>query len=316
LAIKLFFLTPDTNKPWGSSLMRGNQLCEIAERHLGDRFECATMEMPLTGKRQPKRGLNALHQIAWMATCPRDAIYFVTKQCLERLHPVSAEILNWRARGVLFDYVDADMATVPMHGTDIHLCASYTQYHYMTREQRHVLPASVALLLHGYDNRLQSCAPTTGAAHAVYWGALENTRIPPALADKIFLISGATGPSADIMHTLSRYRLHYGIRTTSMASRKTIFKPLTKAANAAACGANIIINRDAHDAVDLLGTDYPYLVDAGDDDNIVKVFEHAREGVDGPNWVKARSAMDDLAAQLSPESTARQLRLILRPLAE
>jgi hypothetical protein len=101
-----------------------------------------------------------------------------------------------------------------------------------------------------------------------------------------------------------------------MASRKTIFKPLTKAANAAACGANIIINRDAHDAVDLLGTDYPYLVDAGDDDNIVKVFEHAREGVDGPNWVKARSAMDDLAAQLSPESTARQLRLILRPLAE
>ena len=130
------------------------------------------------------------------------------------------------------------------------------------------------------------------------------------------MISGAAEPSADIMHTLSKYRLHYGVRTTSMDSEKIIFKPLTKAANAAACGANIIINRDAHDAVDLLGEDYPYLVDANDDENIVKAFEHARDGVDGRDWVKARSAMNDLATQLSPQSIARQLGLILRPLAE
>lgn len=296
--------------------MRGIQLCEIARSHLGDKFDCATMKIPLSGKRQPKRSLKAAHQIACMATCPRNAIYFVTKQCIEKLHPVSAEILHRRARGVVFDYVDADMATVPMHGADIHLCASYAQYHYMTREQRHVSPNSVALLLHGYDNRLQSCAPTSGAAHAVYWGALENTRIPPALADNILLISGATEPSADIMRTLSWYRLHYGVRVPSMDVRQTIFKPLTKAANAAACGANIIINRDAHDAVDLLGADYPYLIDADDDDNIVKTFEHARKGVDGSDWVKARSSMHALAAQLSPESTARQLDLVLRPLSE
>lgn len=296
--------------------MRGFQLCEIAQNHLGDKFTCATMKIPLPGKRQPKRSLKIAHQIAWMRTCPRDAIYFVTKQCIENLHPLSAEILNRRARGVLFDYVDADMATVSMHGADVHLCASHAQYYYMMRKQRRVSPASVALLPHGYDIRLQNCAPTTGAAHAVYWGAIENTHIPPALDNEIYLLSGATEPSADITQLLSQYRLHYGVRTRPTDSTKTIFKPLTKAANAAACGANIIINRDAHDAIDLLGTDYPYLVDTFDDDTIVKVFEHAREDADGYDWIKARSAMDNLAAYLSPESIARQLGLILRPLAE
>lgn len=296
--------------------MRGLQLCEIAQSHLGDTFSCSTMKMPLAGKRLLKRRLRAAHQIAWIAKCPRDAIYFVTKQCIEKLHPIAAEILHRRARGVVYDYVDADMESISMHGADVHLCATHAQYHYMTRERRHVSPASVALLPHGYDNRLKSCAPITGAAHAVYWGALANTHIPSALADDIFLIAGDAELSANTMHTLSRYRLHYGVRAVSMQVGETIFKPLTKAANAAACGANIIINRDAHDVVDLLGADYPYLVDAHDDDNIVKVFEHARDGVDGHDWVKARSAMDDLAAQLSPESIARQLGLILRPLTE
>lgn len=316
LTMELFFLTPDTKNPWGSSLMRGIQLCEIAQNHLADDFACATMKIPFPGKRHPKRSLKIAQQIAWSAKCPRDAIYFVPKQCIERMHPIAAEMLHRRARGVVYDYVDADMASVPMHGADIHLCASHAQYRYMIREQPHGPSACVALLPHGYDSRLERCAPTAGAAHAVYWGALENTHIPSALADDIFLISGAADLSANTIHTLSPYRLHYGVRAASIHIGESIFKPLTKAANAAACGANIIINRDAHDVVDLLGANYPYLVDAHDDDNIVKVFEHARDGVDGHDWVKARSAMDDLAAQLSPESIARQLGLILRPLTE
>ena len=131
------------------------------------------------------------------------------------------------------------------------------------------------------------------------------------------MIDGEAAPSAQILEELSRYRLHYGVRVAPRGTGKqTVFKPLTKAANAAACGANIVINRDAHDAVALLGADYPYLVDADDDDSIIEVFERARDGADGHDWVKARNAMDDLAAQLSPESIARQLGLILRPLTE
>ena len=317
VAIKLCFLIPDTDKPWGSSLMRGNQLCEIARRHLGNRFDCATMKMPLLGLGQPLRSVNSVRQIAWMAACPLDAIYFVTKQCIEELNPISAEILKRRAQGVLFDYVDSNMAKVPMRDADIHLCASQAQYDYMTRKQRRVSPASVALLPHGYDCRVKRCAPATGAVQAIYWGALKNTHIPPAIAREIFVIDGEVAPSAKILDELSQYRVHYGVRIASSgAGKKIIFKPLTKAANAAACGANIIINRDAHDAVDLLGADYPYLVDATNDENIIEVFEHAKLGVDGSDWVKARGAMDALAAQLSPESIARQLALILRPLTE
>lgn len=316
MAIKLFFITPDTGRPWGSSIMRGDQLCEIAQPHLGDRFECATMKMPLLDKRQPRRSVKAVRQIAWMAKCPRHAIYFVTKQCLEMLNPISAEILNRRARGVLFDYVDADMATIGMRGCDIHLCASRAQYDYMTKMQQRVARESVALLPHGYDCRLQRCAPTTGKVHTTYWGELENAHIPKPIAEEIFTIAGRTSPSKQLLQILSQYRLHYGVRAVSKDPRRTVFKPLTKAANAAACGANIVINRDAHDVVDLLGADYPYLVDADDDDTIIEVFEHARRGADGSDWIKARKAMDDLAAQLSPESIARQLGHILRPFTE
>jgi hypothetical protein len=223
VAIKLCFLIPDTDKPWGSSLMRGNQLCEIARRHLGNRFDCATMKMPLLGLGQPLRSVNSVRQIAWMAACPLDAIYFVTKQCIEELNPISAEILKRRAQGVLFDYVDSNMAKVPMRDADIHLCASQAQYDYMTRKQRRVSPASVALLPHGYDCRVKRCAPATGAVQAIYWGALKNTHIPPAIAREIFVIDGEVAPSAKILDELSQYRLHYGVRIASSGAGKKSF---------------------------------------------------------------------------------------------
>ena len=108
-AIQLIFLLPDIADPWGSTMMRGHQLCEIAQHHLAEKFDCKIMRMPLSSKRQSKRNFKAAQQMAWMARCPRDAIYFVTKQCVERLNPTAAEILRWRARAVLFDYVDTDI---------------------------------------------------------------------------------------------------------------------------------------------------------------------------------------------------------------
>ena len=314
--MQLIFLVPSNANAWSSTLLRGNQLCDISRRYLGDKFECKALRMPLSGKRYPKRAFTTGHQLAWMATCPRDAIYFVTKQCMERLHPVSIEVLRWRSRGVLFDYLDADLESVSMRGAGIHVCASKAQYQYMERTQRPSNSGSVAFLPDGYDCRLPRCAPTTGPVRTAYWGASKNTYIPEAINNKIYSIDGTAEPTTDTLNRLSKYRLHYCVRKPCVDIGKTIFKPLTKAANAAACGANIIINRDAYDAVDLLGTDYPYFVDANDDIDIYNVLESAIHGTDSPEWLKARNIMNSLAAQLSPESIARQLDTILQPLVE
>jgi hypothetical protein len=315
-AIQLIFLLPDIADPWGSTMMRGHQLCEIAQHHLAEKFDCKIMRMPLSSKRQSKRNFKAAQQMAWMARCPRDAIYFVTKQCVERLNPTAAEILRWRARAVLFDYVDTDMETVLTRGADIHLCASNAQYEYMKQKKQFSNTSSVSLLPHGYDYRLQTCAPTKGPVYVTYWGALRNTYIPQSILNDISVIDGAVAPTTETLDELSRYRLHYCVRKNFRDVDKTIFKPLTKVANAAACGANILINHDAHDAVDFLGPDYPYFVGLGDDANIANVFQAALNGAGGSDWLYARNAMNSVAKHLSPEQVANQLYDILRPLTE
>jgi len=296
--------------------MRGHQLCEISQHHLAEKFDCKTMRMPLSSKLQSKRNFKAARQMAWMSRCPRDAIYFVTKQCMERLNPTAAEILQWRARAVLFDYVDTDMETVLTCGADIHLSASNAQYEYMKKKKQFSNNSSVALLPHGYDYRLQRCAPTKGPVHTAYWGNLRNTYIPQSISNDISVIDGAVALSTDTLDELSRYRLHYCVRNKFQDFEKTVFKPLTKVANAAACGANILINHDAHDAVDFLGPDYPYFVNLEDDANIVNVFKAALNGAGGSDWLYALNAMNLVAKQLSPEQMANQLNSILRPLTD
>lgn len=314
--IQLIFLVPDTANPWGSTIMRGHQLCGISQRYLADKFDCKIMRLPLSSKRQLKKCFKSINQIAWVARCPRNAIYFVTKQCVERLNPISAEILRSRARAVLFDYVDADMATVSTLGADIHLCASISQYEYMKHKHKSLTSSSVALLHHGYDCRLQSCAPKRGPVRAVYWGAMRNTYIPASIANDISVIDGSVAPNDKTLTELSNYRLHYCVRSTPCEVDKLIFKPLTKVANAAACGANILINRDANDAVKFLGLDYPYFVDPNDDKNITNVFHSALNGSESNDWIKARNRISLMAHKLSPEQVAFQLETILKTLIE
>lgn len=314
--MQLIFLVPDTANPWGSTILRGHQLCEISQLYLADKFDCKVMRLPLSSKRQLKKCFKSINQIAWVVRCPRNAIYFVTKQCIERLSPISAEILRSRARAVLFDYVDADMATVSTLGADIHLCASTSQYEYMKHNHKSLNSSSVALLPHGYDYRLQKCAQEAGPVRAAYWGASRNTYIPQSISSDITLIDGTVAPTSETLNELSRYNLHYCVRKRSCNTEKTIFKPLTKVANAAACGANVLINRDAHDAINFLGSDYPYFVDPDDDANIITVFRSALNGAGGSDWLYARNTMNSVADKLSPEKAALQLANILLPLAE
>lgn len=304
---QVFFLYRKSRANRGSTFLRGHQLCEVAQRHLGTRFNFAMMPMP----GETRLGLQAL----WAATRPRGAIYLLTKNCVQTLSPRAAAILQRRARGVVFDYVDADMDRVPMQGADIHLASSLAQFDDL---KTRATSGTAALLLHGYDARLDPPrAAPADHLRMVYVGAPELAHVPPSLRNSLTMLRAETlDDMPAVLRQIHGFNLHYAIRPTATTKGTAIFKPFTKGATAAACGANILVTRATHDAQALLGADYPYLVDTSDDNDILTRMIEAKAGFGGADWQRAQAVMADLANRVSPAATAQQLGAILTPLAE
>ncbi|PWE28770.1 hypothetical protein DDZ14_18780 [Maritimibacter sp. 55A14] len=93
-----------------------------------------------------------------------------------------------------------------------------------------------------------------------YIGDLQNALIPPGISDEVERVD--VSYARDFTRSLARiggFTLHYGVRplpmSTSPGARQ--YKPFTKGFTAAACASNILVNREADDAVALLGDDYP-----------------------------------------------------------
>lgn len=232
----------------GTSRLRGVQLCALARRHPGDRYDFSMMRMPA----RRRFGL----QTAWAHTRPRNVIYVLTKDRVQYIDPEAAEILRSRSRGVLFDYVDTDMTKMHMTGADLHLCASHAQLDYVKGRLQNRTDGGVAdLLLHSCDARLDTSAGVAmDRLRAAYIGAPEYAGIPPALtADIPILDAGSDAKMTALLKRLNEFNFHYCVRAPTVRGDQVIFKPFTKGATAAALGANVIVNRGTHDAARPLG---------------------------------------------------------------
>lgn len=84
------------------------------------------------------------------------------------------------------------------------------------------------------------------------------------------------------------------------------YKPFTKGFTAAACNANILVNRDVDDAVEMLGSDYPFLTDPTPE-SITETFRLAQDSYGGPIWRDALNRMEVMRATVEPTALARQL---------
>ncbi|MGY6704692.1 hypothetical protein [Roseinatronobacter sp.] len=311
MKLKLYFVIPSSGQMLGSTYLRGTQLCKIAQTYLGEYYECEILPMPAR-----KGGINKFtlssRQLVWAATCPKDAIYFITKQCIERLGPTAASILQSRARAVLFDYIDADMQNVSLIGADIHICASHSQLSYMTATLPQNDVGNAAFLRHGFDTRLSRVIGYTGSEfRAVYCGAEENTYIPNGVRQRIDFLDGSSpGRMAHAVEKLGLYNAHYCIRSEPHPKR-FVFKPMTKLANAAACGSIVIANINSDGVIEELGEDYPYLVRSVNDHDISEVMNRAAKGVGSPEWELALKILREVKLRFSPSVISDQLHRII-----
>lgn len=309
---EVVFVIPGSGRLWGSTYLRGIQLCEAMQTRHGDRYTFRLEKLP---DRRSKK-ITRVEQRLWASTRKRERVYFFTKQCVEFFDPVAAQILQRRSRAVLFDYVDTDMTIVSTSGADVHLCASFAQFEYLMKRQGTEFHGEIELLPHAYDARLGLTETQSGEQlRAAYVGASENTFIPEELHSKIDMIDASKPQLMDAAFSQARrYNFHYCVRPQTFTYTSVVFKPFTKGLVAAVCGANVIANRETHDVEALLGDDYPYIVDTLASDKIIEVFDRAETGFGGPEWRHARQTMSELIDKFSPESVADDLDNILRPM--
>ncbi|MBC6436901.1 MAG: hypothetical protein GDA52_01900 [Rhodobacteraceae bacterium] len=88
--------------------------------------------------------------------------------------------------------------------------------------------------------------------------------------------------------------------------------PFTKGITAAACNAGILTNRNVDDALDLLGEDYPYMLDDIDDSSLNEGFRYLKDTYGDTPWQEALDRVMELKNRTSHQSIAAQLHSVIQ----
>jgi hypothetical protein len=293
----------------GSKIMRCDQLCEIATEFLGDRYEFSTRALP-----RPAH-LNRQHRLVQEL---KDCIVIFLKRSDDVIALENLEDLRKSVRGMAIDYVDGNTFPPPRVAMDAHISASVAG----ARALEVLLSgpfdvprnrtSSVHTVLHHADPRIAPHQATGDHPNICYFGDLNNAHLPEFARKQIQSLAGDDGLPQNFFEEMLKYNMHYCVREVSKRNKRLAYKPFTKGFNAAACGANILVNRQVHDAEHFLGDDYPFLIDDLSDDCVQAGFDAARSAFGTPVWDKALDRVEHMRSKVTPREIARQLDSVLR----
>lgn len=175
-------------------------------------------------------------------------------------------------------------------------------------------PKEKALIYHHIDPRLVRKIKGKSKTSNFSLGYIGN--IPPEVNGKKFTeaFPGVKGIEVDTRHAkrsgwmreAAPLRCHFAVR---LDNRECMMKPLAKVGVAAACNANIIVNR-SNAAVELLGSDYPYLCDDTVEDAL-RTIERARLEFGSASCNAGLERMATLRDRLSIEKSVAEYRSFL-----
>lgn len=298
------------NRVLGSAYLRGDQLVSLLRPHLEDRITLRVQ--PFHAGLMPYAAMKAL---SW--TVPRQSVFIVVKSAARGLTRKHLEPLRQRGAIIGFDCVDMPISDIDFDLFDFVIAASIAGQRAIkdwlqTSGQQDV---PVKLLHHHADQRLyEGKKPDHQTFRCGYVGMPENVLIPERLDSKVQMIP--VKYSSDFGNALPRIRdlsCHYAVRPDVQEPMSTgrAFKPFTKGFTAAACGANILVNRSIDDAADLLGDDYPYLVNSTDGSEVERVYTRAQDDFGGPTWRDAIERMHGLWNTVAPTTLADNMSEII-----
>ncbi|SDW59472.1 hypothetical protein SAMN05444358_1011250 [Ruegeria halocynthiae] len=289
--------------------MRVDQLAAMANAHLSHRY---TFEVALAPK---SARANACRR--FVEGC-KGAIVIFHKSAASNLGPELRASLKKVAAGICVDHLDVVAGPFEPGFVDVHLAASYESERMLCKGLPALDPtpgAQVRHLRHHADPRLVSGSAPVSGFKLGYFGLPENVVLPSELA-KEAVVPGYNG-KGDVnafIARLSEANFHICTRDPSSALTRGILssKPFTKGFNAAVIGANVLVNRQVHDAEYYLGADYPYFVDSTDVSAISEGVERASKEFGGAQWGMAQTRMLDVARQVAPSEVMVELDKILR----
>ena len=288
----------------GGKIMRVDQLAAMARSHLSDRYNFEVALLPKSS--QPWKCKK------FIEFC-KDAIVILHKNAAANLGPEYREALNKVAAGICLDHLDVVAGPFETGFVDVHLAASYESERllYQNLQLLHPVPGTqVRHLRHHADPRLKPNTISSNQLLLGYFGLASNVTMPQEIADSA-IIPTYDGKSNvdDLIAGISKANLHICTRDSLKGFAA---KPFTKGFNAAVVGANVLVNRQVHDAEYYLGSNYPYIVESTDTDEIYEGISRAKTDYGGANWKMALKQMENVSRQIAPKEVMAELDLILR----
>jgi hypothetical protein len=274
------FLTRRDTPYQGSRFLRATQLCQIVQAHLPD------LDVHTT---------TAADDIS-------DSVVILHKSFLAGATP--GQVLRLRARGnvALADFIDFRPRRALCRVVDGFLASSYAQERFLRAAYA---DKPTFRILHHADPRIEAgCAALAGPSVGYFGNRAHGRHVKRLEAEGLCERFFADRPQdTEWMSRLSDYGIHYAIRAKHLFEG---FKPFTKGAVAARCGAVVLASRD-EESVANLGEDYPFLVSSTAYRDVRAAILRMRESYGGPEWQAAQEAMRRLGEQCSPARIAKGL---------
>ena len=160
--------------------------------------------------------------------------------------------------------------------------------------RQHFPKAAMAVIPHQWDYRITGSAPQDycrvgyigkGFNKPAFWNGLAATN------------------SAQFLQAAPMLNLHIALQKRD--GRAGPLKPSTKISTAAAVGANVV-TWDDPGAVELLGSDYPYMVRDGED--APEAIHNAQKSFGSSVWKRARERMRDVKEKTSLDAVVKLYR--------
>lgn len=306
---KLMFAYRSGQQNMGGKLMRVDQLAAMARAHLGPRYSVETALVPRHERpRACRHFLNAC----------KGAIVIFHKGAASVLGPEHRASVRRVSAGVCVDHLDIVAPAFEPGFIDVHIAASIAGERELIRGLAALDPSpgtQVRHLPHHADPRLRMAAPQANLVMG-YFGLIGNAVLPEQSAVPAIIpdYQRSGGVGEDFLGQLEGANFHICTRAPGTRRAKGILptKPFTKGFNAAAVGANVLVNREVHDAEYYLGEDYPYFIEDCSQDALAEGIDRAVREFGGPHWQQARHRMDAMAKRIAAPVVVEELEKICR----
>ena len=308
---KLIFVYASNKEDQGSTNMRVHQLSQMLRPHLENEYDIFLSKIIIPPKFIRNSFSIKLSCIRWARNVEKDVILFISKACIKFFTPEIIHILKKQNVKLCFDHVDSDFSIGPQGHPDVHICSSYTQQNFIRsfQESNPSFTGRVGLLLHNFDKELLNYQATSLSKFQCAYIGTPSVGFLPHQAKKRLTVVEALGVSGmkSILPRLKNFNAHYALRLPQPKG-SLLAKPFTKGFVAAACDAVVVTNRDTHDAIEVLGEDYPYLVNNLEAAETIEMLDKMKDDFGSQTWLTAKERMQHVYSLVSPQALSIQLR--------